>query len=258
MQRYQTDVIVVGGGLAGICATLELLSAGRTVLLLDRDIEANFGGQAKESFGGVFVVDSAEQRRAGFRDSPDLAYADWVRFGELDADVAHMEWPRRWARAYVDRCKEDVYHWVKERGVRFVPAPHWIERGLFTPGNSGPRFHIVWGTGHGLIMHLLDALARHPQRHKLTTIFRQRVEDLIVQNGRVIGCRGISEDDGQAFDATAWATVITTGWGNDSSERVPRHWHAECRTPPAGLLPGAVKCSDRRRPDSESRLRSDL
>ena len=214
MQRYQADVIVVGGGLAGICATLELLDSGRKVLLLDRDIEANFGGQAKESFGGIFVVDSTEQRRVGFRDSPDLAYADWVRFGELDADVAHMEWPRRWARAYVDRCKDEVYLWVKKHGVRFVPAPHWIERGQFTPGNSGPRFHIVWGTGHGLIMHLLEALARHPRRSQLTTMFGQRVNDLLVDNGRITGCRGVSEIDGEAFAASAGATIITTGGVN--------------------------------------------
>ncbi|MBK6639204.1 MAG: FAD-binding dehydrogenase [Rhodocyclaceae bacterium] len=253
MQRYQADVIVVGGGLAGICATLELLDSGRKVLLLDRDIEANFGGQAKESFGGIFVVDSTEQRRVGFRDSPDLAYADWVRFGELDADVAHMEWPRRWARAYVDRCKDEVYLWVKKHGVRFVPAPHWIERGQFTPGNSGPRFHIVWGTGHGLIMHLLEALARHPRRSQLTTMFGQRVNDLLVDNGRITGCRGVSEIDGEAFAASAGATIITTGGVNGSIERVRQHWHADWGTPPEVLLTGAHKYADGVLHDAASR-----
>ncbi len=244
MNAYQADVIVVGGGLAGICATLELLSAGCKVLLLDRDIEANFGGQAKESFGGVFVVDSAEQRRVGFRDSVDLAWRDWVAFGELDANVPHMDWPRRWARAYVEQCNSEVYRWLKERDVSFVPVPHWIERGNFTPGNSGPRFHIVWGTGHGLIGHLLDALNRHPQRANLRTLFAHRVENFSVESERVNGCVGVREDDATAFTASAGAVIVTTGGVNGSIERVRKNWHADWGTPPETLLTGAHKYSD--------------
>lgn len=244
MTSYQADVIVVGAGLAGLCATLELLEKGRKVLLIDRDVEENLGGLAKESFGGIFVVDSTEQRRAGFHDSPELAWRDWVSFGDLDQPLRHMEWPRRWARAYVERCNGEVYQWVKARGVKFVPVPHWIERGQFTPGNSGPRFHIVWGAGHGLIEGLLNTLALHQQRSNLSLMFGHRVEQLLCHGGRVTGCAGFLEGSGKAFSARAGAVIIAAGGMNGSIERIRQHWHAEWGTPPETILTGSHKYAD--------------
>ena len=245
MKRFEADVIVVGGGIAGICAAIELLDAGRRVLLLDRDVEANFGGQAKESFGGIFVINSAEQRRAGCQDSVDLAWRDWVAFGELDKpNVAHMEWPRRWARAYVENCHDEVYRWLKARHVSFLPVPHWIERGQFTPGNSGPRFHIVWGTGHVLIEHLVRALYDHPNRAKLSLVFGQRVDTLIESGGHITGCQGVDEVSGAPFEAYAAATILTCGGVNGNLARVRRHWHTDWGTPPETLLTGAHKYAD--------------
>jgi len=120
MQSYRSDALIIGGGLAGIAAALELIERGVRVLLVDRDREENFGGLARESFGGIFVVGSDEQRRAKIEDSPELALADWTGFGELtDADL----WPKRWAESYVHRCRDDVYRWLKERGLSFVPLP---------------------------------------------------------------------------------------------------------------------------------------
>ncbi|HQR59177.1 MAG TPA: FAD-dependent oxidoreductase, partial [Azonexus sp.] len=112
-----SEVIIVGGGIAGICAALESLDAGRDVLLLDRDTADNFGGLAKESFGGIFLVGTPEQRHAGIRDTPELALADWHAFGELDASD---RWPCAWAEAYVHRCHDDVGGWLRRRGIRFV------------------------------------------------------------------------------------------------------------------------------------------
>ena len=148
MRTYKSDVVVIGGGLAGICATLELLDAGRSVTILDRDGEENFGGLAKESFGGIFVVGSREQKRAGIEDSPAQAFADWCSFAEFGADD---HWPRRWAEAYTGRCHDEVYLWLKANGIGFFPVPHWVERGLHVRGNSVPRFHIVWGTGSNCV-----------------------------------------------------------------------------------------------------------
>lgn len=244
MEYLETDVVVVGAGLAGISATLDLLSAGRRVLLLDRDVEANVGGLARESFGGIFVVDSPEQRRAGFRDSPDLAFADWTAFGELDADLPDLEWPRAWARAYVDGCRAQVYDWLKMCGVGFVPLPHWVERGQFLPGNSGPRFHIVWGTGQGLIESLVAALARHPRRDKLTTRFGMRVERLISAAGRVVGCAGRTEGEGKEFEVRAGVTLIAGGGCNGDLDRVRANWHADWRSPPEVILNGSHKFAD--------------
>jgi len=250
MQHLEADVVVVGAGLAGIVATLELLSAGRRVLLLDRDTEANFGGLARESFGGLFVVDSPEQRRVGFRDSPELAYQDWVSFGELDADLPHLEWPRTWARAYVEGCRTQVYDWLKHCGVGFLPVPHWVERGQFLPGNSGPRFHIVWGTGHGLMAAMDEALARHPGRDRLTRRFGMRVERLIAAAGRVVGCAGQLEDGEGEFEARAGVVLIASGGCNGDIGRVRANWHADWKSPPPVILNGSHRFADGRLHDA--------
>ena len=156
--RYRADVLVIGGGLAGMVTALELLDAGKTVVLLDRASRERFGGLAMWSFGGMFFVDSPEQRRNRIKDSVELAMRDWVRYGELDpSDV----WPYRWAEAYVNRCTEEVRDWLAERGVEYFRAVNWTERGYFIPGNSVPRFHIVWGTGEGLVLPLIPPLIEH-------------------------------------------------------------------------------------------------
>ncbi len=247
-----SEVIVIGGGIAGICAALELLDAGRRVLLLERDTPDNFGGLAKESFGGIFLVGTPEQRRAGIRDTPELALADWKAFGALDPIVPNDRWPLAWAEAYVQRCHDDVGVWLRKRGIGFLPAPHWVERGLFTPGNSVPRFHIVWGTGHELALRLIDQLENHPRRERLEIRFGQRVESLLTSNGAVIGCKGICETDQQPFEASAGSVIVAAGGFNGNIERVRQHWHRDWGAPPPVILNGSHRYADGRLHDAVS------
>lgn len=242
-----SEVIVIGGGIAGICAALELLDAGRRVLLLERDTADNFGGLAKESFGGIFLVGTPEQRRAGIRDSPELALADWHAFGELDSND---RWPCAWAEAYVQRCHDEVGVWLRSRGVGFLPAPHWVERGLYTPGNSVPRFHIVWGTGRELALRLIDRLQQHPRRTNLEIRFGQRVEALLSANGAVTGCRGVGEEDGKPFELTAGSVIVAAGGFNGNIERVRQHWHRDWGAPPPVILNGSHRYADGRLHDA--------
>ncbi|GAA2396549.1 hypothetical protein GCM10010404_62850 [Nonomuraea africana] len=150
------DVIVVGGGLSGLVAADELVREGRRVVLVDQESEANLGGQAYWSFGGLFLVNSPEQRRLGVRDSFGLAWQDWrasAGWDRLDGELPEDEWAERWARAYVEFAAEEKRAWLVERGVRFTPVVGWAERGSGTAGghgNSVPRFHIAWGTGTGV------------------------------------------------------------------------------------------------------------
>ncbi|MBK6999767.1 MAG: FAD-binding dehydrogenase [Rhodoferax sp.] len=241
MQQYHCDVLIVGGGLAGITTALELQGSDKSVLLLDRDEEAVFGGLAKESFGGMFFVDSPEQRRLGIRDSTDLALRDWSSFAEFGADD---HWPKAWAQAYVQRCTPDVYHWVRNYGIGFFPVVNWVERGEFQPGNSLPRFHIVWGTGHALIVQLVAALRAQAQPDKLGLRFGQRVEQLIVERGRVCGVRGVTEATGTPFEAHAEQVVVATGGINGSMELVRKHWHADWHRPPEVILNGSHRFAD--------------
>ncbi len=181
MLHYKADVLVIGSGIAGVTAALELLDRGRRVLLIDRDIEQNMGGLAKESFGGIWFAGTPLQRRYGIRDGAEQGLRDWHAFAEFGPGD---RWPRAWAEAYVQRANEEIFDWLRGIGVQFMPMPLWVERGLHTPGNSVPRWHIVWGTGHELAVVLNRRLLSHPRSELLELRFGHRVESLDVTNGR--------------------------------------------------------------------------
>src|SRR5206468_4744965 len=164
------DVIVVGAGLAGLVAAAELADAGRRVIVLDQEPEASLGGQAFWSFGGLFFVDSPEQRRLRVRDSRDLALQDWLGSAGFDRDEDY--WPRRWAEAYVDFAAGEKRSWLRSQGVSFFPIVGWAERGGMTAtehGNSVPRFHVTWGTGPGLLAPFIQRV-RQAQKRGLVSL----------------------------------------------------------------------------------------
>ncbi|MGE5617333.1 MAG: FAD-binding protein, partial [Candidatus Woesearchaeota archaeon] len=175
MSREHCDVVVVGAGIAGLVVTLQLLEdldPAKQILLLDRCQPEEVGGLAREAFGGMFMVDTPEQRRSGIRDSVELALEDWRRVAEFtDED----EWPRRWADEYVARARDEVGGWLKRYGVRFFPVVNWAERGVYGDGNSVPRFHLTWGTGKALVDALWKAIQGHRTRSRLEVRFRTRV-----------------------------------------------------------------------------------
>lgn len=247
MLAERSDILIIGGGIAGIATALDLLDGGRAVLLVDRDEEAVFGGLARESFGGMFFVDSPEQRRQGIRDNAELAWRDWQSFAEFDPDD---HWPRAWAQAYVNRATPDVYRWVRRFGVRFLPVVNWVERGEFHPGNSVPRFHIAWGTGKGIAEALIGALRNHANAGRLTLRFNRRVERLIVQAGRVVGAEGRDEQDGSAFELRAEQIVVASGGINGDLDRVRQNWHRDWGRPPEVLLNGSHRFADGRLHDA--------
>lgn len=245
--RHSTDVAIVGAGLAGIAAAIEALARNRRVLLLDRDTGENLGGLARESFGGLWFAGTPLQRRYRVRDSAELAFADWLAFGEFAADD---HWPREWARAYVERCVPDVFDWLTGHGVRFLPMPMWVERGLYSPGNSVPRFHVVWGTGRGLTDTLIGLLQNHPRRAQLDLRFGHRVDRLVTRGGTVTGLAGVTEPEDRPFEVAAEAVVIAAGGINGDIERVRRHWHADWGRPPPVILNGSHRFADGRLHDA--------
>src|SRR3954469_3520521 len=180
------DVIVVGGGIAGLVATLELLEHGRDVLLLDRCKPEELGGLAREAFGGMFMVDTPEQRRSNIPDSVELALDDWMRMADFEPDD---EWPRRWAEEYVRRARDEVGGWLKSHGVSFFPVVNWAERGVYGDGNSVPRFHLTWGAGKALVDEVWGALEAPPRRSAFELRLRSRVTGLVEEGGRIAGVR---------------------------------------------------------------------
>jgi len=247
-----SDAIVIGGGLAGLVATAELVAAGKSVTLLEQEPEASLGGQAWWSFGGLFLIDSPEQRRMGIRDSFDLARQDW--FGSAGFDREEDAWPRRWAEAYLEFAAGEKRAWLKERGVGFFPVVGWAERGGYTAnghGNSVPRFHITWGTGPGVVAPFERIVRQGVDDGLVTLLFRHRVDGLVVENGAVVGARGsILEPDavgrGEAsnrteigtFDLRAAATIVTSGGIGGNHDLVRELWPKDMGAAPTHMLSG--------------------
>ncbi len=250
----EAEVVVIGGGLAGMVTALELLDAGKRVVMLDASTRARFGGLALWSFGGMFFVDSPEQRKNGIKDSVDLAMSDWVRYGELDpADI----WPYRWAEAYVNRCTEEVRDWLSARDVSFFRAVNWTERGYYVPGNSVPRFHIVWGTGEGIILALIPRLEAHERAGRLQIHFNHRVDGLTQAAGRVVGCHGTNS--GKAFEARGDAIVIAAGGIAGNHDKVREIWpRDQWGDPPEPMLNGSIPEADGRLLDRAEELGANI
>ncbi|MBT0995343.1 FAD-binding dehydrogenase [Cellulomonas sp. DKR-3] len=247
------DVVVVGAGLAGLVATAELTAAGRRVLLLDAENAASLGGQAFWSFGGLFLVDSPEQRRLGVRDGAELALADWFGSAQF-ADDGSDRWGRAWAEGFVDFAAGGLRSWLHGLGVRWFPLVQWAERGGYTAGghgNSVPRFHVTWGTGPGILEPFVRALLDARRAGLVEVRFRHRVTDLVVTDGRVTGVRGdvLRDDHGgravpssrdvvASFEVAADAVVVATGGIGANHDLVRATWPADAGRLPARMLSG--------------------
>ena len=240
-QKPSFDVAIIGGGLAGITAALELLDHKLSVVIIDRDSEKNFGGLATSSLGGMALVNTPIQRLNRIHDSAEIALRDWHSFAKFsEQDI----WPKKWAETYVNRSVDDIYNWLTPKGIRFFPVPHWVERGESGDGNSLPRYHIVWGTGQHLMRTLINELRHHPNVDGLTCLFDHRVESLIMQNRAISGVRGSFEKSGLVFEISAPIVLVASGGINGDIERVKREWDTSWGQPPQHILNGAHRFAD--------------
>ncbi len=252
------DVIVVGAGLAGLVAACEVVDRGRSVLIVDQENAANLGGQAFWSFGGLFFVDSPEQRRLGIRDSHELALQDWLGTAGFDRPEDH--WPRQWAHAYVDFAAGEKRSWLRERGLQTFALVGWAERGGYDArghGNSVPRFHITWGTGPAMV----DIFARRllAAGSKVSFAHRHRVDELVVEGGAVTGVRGAVLEPSSAargvassrttvgeFEFRAQAVIVASGGIGGNHDLVRKNWPARMGRVPGQLLSGVPEHVDGR------------
>ena len=222
MASRQSDIVIIGAGIAGLVAAHECLEKGLSVTLIDRHTEDSVGGLARTAFGGMALVGTPIQKRMGVIDTPELALSDWRSFAEFaDSDV----WPLRWAEAYVEQSAERVYRWLLDKGMRYMPAVNWVERGDFVPGNSVPRYHILWGTGFGLVQRFADLLATHRHRDRLHYEFGCRVEDLLEEGGRIAGCRGVIEASDEERVFRGDRVLVATGGINGNLQKVRDNWY---------------------------------
>ncbi|MFJ1309947.1 FAD-binding dehydrogenase [Agrobacterium sp. P15N1-A] len=251
MEGY--DVIVVGAGLAGLVAATEAAERGLSVCVVDQEGEQNLGGQAFWSLGGLFFVDSPEQRRMRVRDSLDLARQDW--FGSAGFDRPEDYWPRRWAQAYLDFAAGEKREWLHRMGMRWFPVVGWAERGgslAHGHGNSVPRFHVTWGTGPGVLAPFIQKAKAMAATGRLTFRFRHRVDRLEIADGRVTGVSGAvlatdpvqrgqesSREERGDFIFAAAAVIVSSGGIGGNQELVRRNWPVErLGQPPASMVCG--------------------
>jgi predicted oxidoreductase len=245
-------VVVVGAGLAGLVAAAEAADAGRSVVLVDQEGEQSIGGQAFWSLGGLFLVDSPEQRRMGVRDSHELAWQDWL--GSAQFDRAEDRWPRAWAEAYVDFAAGEKRSWLRAMGHRIFPVVGWAERGdgrADGHGNSVPRFHITWGTGPGVVEPFERRVREHVASGRIAFAFRHRVDGLLVEDGTCVGVQGVvleptsvargvasSRVAVQDFEIRGQAVVVTSGGIGGNHDLVRKAWPERLGTPPATMVSG--------------------
>ncbi len=232
------DVIIVGAGLAGLVAASELANAGKHVLVLDQEPEQSLGGQAFWSFGGLFFVNSPEQRQMGVQDSYELALQDWMGTAKFDRE--EDGWARQWAEAYIAFAAGEKRPWLHSLGLRFVPVVGWAERGGYGAtghGNSVPRFHITWGTGPGVLAPFIRQVRNAVKKGLITIQYRHRVSELTRSAGVVTGVRGeiLEPSDvkrGQAssrvvvgeFDVSGQAVLITSGGIGANHDLIRQNW----------------------------------
>nr|WP_321252082.1 FAD-binding dehydrogenase [uncultured Ruegeria sp.] len=253
MTNNTADAIVVGGGLAGLAAAAELGDRGKKVIIVDQEPEHFLGGQAFWSLGGLFMVDTPEQRRMGIRDSQDLALRDWMGSAQFDRD--DDLWPRKWAEAYVEFAAGEMRPWLHQMGLRWFPVVGWAERGgSFADGhgNSVPRFHITWGTGPGVLEHFIRRVNEHVSAGLIRLEFRHQVSHIIMQNGAAKGVSGevLADDDAQRggktnrdevgeFEFYAPSIIVTSGGIGGNFEMVRKSWPRErLGAPPQDMVAG--------------------
>ncbi|MEM6376221.1 MAG: FAD-binding dehydrogenase [Pseudomonadota bacterium] len=235
------DVVIVGAGLAGLAAAAELGDRGKSAIIVDQEGPQNLGGQAFWSLGGLFMVDTPEQRRMGIRDNLDLARVDWA--GSAQFDRAEDDWPRKWAEAYLEFSAGEMRSWLHAMGHRWFPVVGWAERGgSFADGhgNSVPRFHLTWGTGPGVLAPFIARCAEHERAGRLRYAYRHQVDRIEMTNGATTGVSGtvLAEDDAVRgaktnrdpvgeFSLQAGAVIVTSGGIGGDFDKVRAHWPTE-------------------------------
>ena len=236
----QADVLVAGGGLAGIVTAIEALRAGKRVALVDRESPERFGGLALWAFGGMALVGTPLQARMKIPDTPEIALRDWQRFGEMAEDDLY---PQQWARYYVEHSRTEVYDWLQGEGVKFMPAVNWVERGMQGDGNSLPRYHVVWGTSRELTRCMIASLRAADSGGRLTLLHGHRITALEHQAGQLSGAVAVCEQSGAEVRLQAPVVVLAMGGINGSHAQTRANWPKH-RPIPATMLNGAHPFAD--------------
>ena len=204
-------VVVVGAGLSGLSTALELANGGAEVTVID--MSSVYGGHAVMSQGGISIIGTPLQEAQGQADSPDLAYEDFIDWGEGAQE--------QWVRYYVDHSRAMIYDWLTDLGVRFSGVEP-------APGNRADRFHQPVGRGIGLVTPVYRACLEHAA---VRFLWNTRADGLIVRQERVVGVSITGVRDGVQGEFMADAVVLATGGFQNNLDMVREFWPAEFKFP---------------------------
>jgi len=232
-KRY--DAIIIGGGIAGLTTALELAKKDKQVLVLDAQDETKVGGLARSAFGGMALIGTPEQRRNGITDNAEIALKDWHAFANFSQEDV---FPKQWAKLYVEQNYQDIYQYVKNLGVKFLPAVNWVERGLYSGGNSVPRYHVIWGTSLDLVNKILRAIAPFKSKN-IHFGFNRKISQLLTANETIIGCQ-----DTQGEQYLANSTIVATGGFTGNLSKVKANWPKHFSPAPENMLNGTHPSCD--------------
>ncbi len=238
--HIQADALIIGGGIAGVVTAVELLRAGKSVTLVDRDTPERLGGLALWAFGGMALVGTPLQRKMGIPDNPERALKDWISFGELDTRDEHS---LAWAKYYVENSRTEVHDWLQSEGIKFMPAVNWVERGMYGEGNSVPRYHVVYGTSRELTRTLIAAMHKADSNNRLTILHRHSITALEKRGSQVTGAVGVNDTTGEEVHFSASTVVVATGGINGNHKQTRANWPKH-RALPDTMLNGAHPYAD--------------
>lgn len=239
-ENLTCDTVIAGGGIAGLVCAIELLEKNQTVILVDRDTPERLGGLARWAFGGMALCGTQEQQRMKILDNSDTLLKDWHSFANFSEDD---DWPKAWAKAYAEQNHERVYLWLKKLGITFLPAVNWVERGLYTPGNSLPRYHVMWGTGWHLVETIIAQLTPYLANGQLNILYQHKAIKPQLQQA-IHTLEVLNEQNQQSIVIQATNIVIACGGINGALENAKKNWLSGFNNPQAEMLNGANPISD--------------
>ncbi len=249
----KSDIIIIGAGIAGLVCALESLKKGKTVTLIDAQSLDRLGGLARVAFGGMALIGTPEQKSRGINDTPEIAYQDWCSFAEF-GKTDH--WPRQWAKYYVENSVTEIYEYIRGLDVKFLPAVNWVERGLYVPGNTLPRYHILWGASLRLVNQLIHNLQPFEGK-SLTYQLNTKVTDLIQTGNTITGCL-VSTDSAKDVEFYADSTIIASGGFTGNLDKVREVWPKDWGPAQQGLLNGTHPDNDGKMHDCAEQMGGQL
>src|SRR6266498_4659757 len=199
----QTDVVIIGGGGAGIPAAIEVARAGGKAVVLEQ--ADSCGGTAAISGGGCCIVGTPLQKAQGIEDTPDLAFEDWVKWGQGAADEV-------WARFYLEHTLHDLYHWAESCGAK------WIDM-KFQEGNRVFRWHRPDNNGLGLMTAFIKTAESLPN---IKILMSTTAGQLLIQDGRVCGVTATNNKN-ETIEIHSKTVVVATGGFNSNLDMVLEH-----------------------------------